>query len=203
MGLAMPQDGSQMQSVQYSVGSPYPNYPQRFMNTGGGVLILRHEHGTINVLLNLNGISKYEADAFRTGRLSYGLFIEDGVCFFLLAIQGVMYSDCSLNMLTELEHRGADCCKHFIEGKSNTCVIFLVDSHTGIVRGIRAIGLYDETLRMMRKVAENQLRDFKTSGECDKAITVVQDKYTVNEMIAHTTMITLIDSQRLGGTTWL
>jgi hypothetical protein len=109
---------------------------------------LRYSNGTFVMQINFASPSKREIECFDSGAIHIGLYIEDGVTFFLMKIAGIMgWCDqaFSIRLLDESDQGLPE------DGVYYSPIHFiLVDANTGIVKSLRVVTMSPPFVNIFR-----------------------------------------------------
>lgn len=123
-----------------------------------GTLVHMTSNGPI-IFIMFNGISRSEEDAFNNGQIDMSYTYLDSILFFNLRIEDVMaWSDIPFSIRIEKQIE-LDFTSIFGQKQGYPVLLVLLDTRTGIVRGLRCIGAGHDFSNGIRKSIEKQMED--------------------------------------------
>lgn len=132
----------------------------------------------VNFIACLADPNPKEIRDFRSGNITYGLFIANAVPFFIFD-----FGNWSLDASTNIFKIQEDYRPQTIEGSGNLSTMYLVDIRTFELKAMRAIGIEHRIMKKYRKTLVDQLERYKESLEVDRAIGGIIRSYTTAEML--------------------
>jgi len=160
---------------KFEVGEPFPVPYHK--NDGMAVAL---DGPTFNLILSMGRITGKEAQAFRKDKLRIGAAVVQHIPFIVVACQGFSF-DAALNILVvSQETRDA-----FLAGEpeANLVTLYLVDNHTDILRGMRALGCSVEFMKTVREAALAQVAAYSSSADVLAKIGEVSAGYSTERLI--------------------
>lgn len=143
---------------------------------------------SFDIICWAGGLNPKEIKEWRKGRLHYGVFIHDGIPFFLVDFPVAHWNfDISINILAEKEH-GRDY-QAFLDGKGNMVNFFLVDARTNILKAMRMIGIEDDIAASIKTACRAQIERYRTSANIGIQLNRLMAIYTTDAMIRATHMV--------------
>ncbi|MCL4722643.1 MAG: hypothetical protein KJZ90_00010 [Rhodocyclaceae bacterium] len=153
-----------------AIGQPFS--PER-MKWDDGRFEYRFFKGNHLLQVCLSSPKQSEIDAFRSGKMNIGLYVERNVIFFLFRIEGCMdWSDQALSIqLVPSTDRELPPLK---PGMRTLLSMVLVDADTGLVAALRAVTFSPQFTRLMNQAQSRQL---DLPFDADEHQAVIADVY--------------------------
>ncbi|MFW5803627.1 MAG: hypothetical protein ACOCWG_00180 [bacterium] len=139
----------------------------------------------INIILNIASPTPQEIKTWSKDPLSYGVFTESDIPFFLIDFGG-WYFDVSVNLLKLTDKNLRDLWLKTIGGRLN---MFLVDAETNELKSMRIIN-FSRTDKI-KQVLKRQTQRYQNDFEVDLEINRINSQYSTKNMIGKTKMIRL------------
>jgi len=170
-----------MTLTTYVVGQPFPE--EKYCPKNQDACRLMINDGLFDIVFSLNRLSQREIQIMRSGNLKYGVFVREEVPFFMVKLtldEGeVMVYEFSLNAhAIKPEYRD-----EWLVDDANAISFFIIESSTGILQGMRMIGIDYEVAREMKRMAARQLIEYKDYKEVDAKINEIQNQYDPEDML--------------------
>lgn len=169
--------------IKYEVNQIFP-----FPHPAPGAEISLSEISTafFDVKSYLHEPTPDEIKDWRRGQLRYGFYFEDNIVFFLLKLE-TFSLDVSINVLKikTPEHR-----EQWLNAEGKLINIFLIDTKSNILRGMRTLSIPMELADRVKDVLETQ-QDYGTAEAVEKKIIEITGRLTTEQMISKTKMFKL------------
>ncbi len=137
-----------------------------------------------------NGLSSLEVKTWRKGKLRYGVFVRDGIPFFILHFPVLDWSlDVSIDILIEKEKNRQYL--EFMAGEGNAVTLYLVDGKTNILKGMRMIGLQPIVADAIKQACALQLEKYPNSAALNVSLQRLLSTYTTPDMMRSGVMVSL------------
>lgn len=131
--------------------------------------------GTLGVHLFYENLLNYEVEAFRLGRIRYGVISFHNAPFFLTEIQGFGDFDCSINIAAESE----DVREEFLSSNANLVTLVLSSFPDCIVQGLRAFAVSEQSMLSLKNTCRQQTDEHAVNAK----IKHVYSMFTTEELI--------------------
>lgn len=168
-----------MSYTSFQVGEKFP-LPIKAQGDGG---LFQYDINGAMFILKLSKVDLIAIEAFRTGKIELGLFVDNDIIFLLYKIDGIINgwgdSPYSVHFHTE-EQR-----PKLIDVKEKTISLYLVDSHLDILLAMRTITLPDTFFDKLIESTKDQLGKPFDKEQYIANIQSVWSKYTSEAMIEH------------------
>jgi hypothetical protein len=166
------------------VGAPYPD--ARYKNTEGAVIANNEQN--FDILIVMQGITEPERKAFAKGKMRYGIFTEGGIPFFLLSFPDAQFTcDAPMNFhKLHTENRA-----EWLQSDANAINVISIEKRNYNVLSIRFCGLEPSVIKEFKASAETQLARYTTKEDVDRAINIILNRFTTEQMIGKAKMYTL------------
>lgn len=161
-------------------------FPQPNVEPGNERVLLQRNNAFFDVLYYAP-MAAQDAPTWRRGELKFGLSEPTpGVAMVLFEFSPEWQFDVTLNLrkaATEQQQR------NWLDSESNRITLYLIDSSTNVLHGMRMIGVPSAWADELRAVARRQLERFTSVEVIDHAISI-QEAVPLSEMIRTTQMLT-------------
>lgn len=168
-----------MSYTNFQVGEKFP-LPIKAQGDGG---LFQYDINGAMFILKLSKVDLIAIEAFRTGKIELGLFVDNDIIFLLYKIDGIMNgwgdSPYSVHFHTE-EQR-----PKLTDVKEKTINLYLVDSHLDILLAMRTITLPDSFFDKLIESTKDQLAKPFNKDQYIANIQSVWSKYTSEAMFKH------------------
>lgn len=145
---------------------------------------------SFDVICWAGDLNSKEVQAWRRGLLRYGAYVKNAIPFFLLYFPELKWPlDVSINIHAEKE--GGRPFEQYLEGQGNAVNLYLVDAATGLIKGMRMIGLDPVIADAIRLGCANQLQRYPSAAATSMQMEDILSAMTTLEMIGATQMIDL------------
>ncbi len=125
---------------------------------------------------------------FTKSPLKYGVFVAKDIPFFVIDFIGKNWN---FDVSTNIHKVQADKVDDWINSESNVVSMYLCDCNTGILYGMRTIGISQSAANYIRDTLEKQDETYDNANEVDAMINKVMDSYTTNDMMKKAKMYNL------------
>lgn len=173
----------------YEVGERFPSEINMEGLQGGVGATWRISGKSFEIVFLVQSPSVQEIDDFRKGPFKFGVLELANIPIFLMKFDSGLSFELFFNIALERE-AGREL-QDFLYSDANLVTLFLVDSVTFILWGIRALGMPPETIRRLKESCRGQLAKYQNAGEAAAVIQFLMSKYT------HKDLISLADLRRL------
>lgn len=168
-----------MSYTSFQVGEKFP-LPIKAQGDGG---IFQYDINGAMFILKLSRVDLIAIEAFRTGKIELGLFVENDIIFLLYKIDGIINgwgdSPYSAHFHTEDQQ------PKLIDVKEKTISLYLVDSHLDILLAMRTITLPDAFFDKLIESTKNQLAKPFNKNIYIANVQAVWGNYTSDAMFEH------------------
>lgn len=168
-----------MSYTSFQVGEKFP-LPIKAQGDGG---LFQYDINGAMFILKLSKVDLIAIEAFRTGKIELGLFVDNDIIFLLYKIDGIINgwgdSPYSVHFHTE-EQR-----PKLTDVKEKTISLYLVDSHLDILLAMRTITLPDAFFDKLIESTKDQLLKPFNKDQYIANIQSVWSKYTSEAMFEH------------------
>lgn len=171
--------------IKYEVGKPF-NTPCPI--PGGDFGLTRVLTSGFDIIVYLNKPSVNEKREFRQGVLRFGIYDAGDVPFFLLQF-AVIDMDATLNLFKakiETPKRSS-----WINNLGNALTLYLVDSQTNILHGIRLIGIEPADVEKLKAILHRQNENYSSVNDVDVAI-MRAEQLSLREMMKQTKLTAFV-----------
>lgn len=133
------------------------------------------------LIMFFNNPSSMEIQSVRKGDLEFKLCVMDGVIFILYKFDGMQWMDAPYNvhLSPEFDLEG------IAQGKGFGLNIFLVDADTGILEGMRYVGLSAEFSRRLKTSIQKQAALPFDKIAYHQSINRIYGNYSTNDLIKY------------------
>lgn len=176
-----------MYTVNLTRGTPWP-----FPLSGEDGMCPIVSGASLSFLCCMRNIRSQESSDFRHGEVSYGVANIEHIPFIVWEFKGFSF-DCYLNMLKESQETR----DVFLAGEptANLIDLYLVDLKTGILEGIRAIGVKQEFMQQAKNACFEQLAAYKSPEEIAAAANMIIGRCSTKELAAKTEMFMVREAE--------
>jgi len=162
--------------IALTIGEPYPLlYPQQ----DGVATIL--EGSSVNFRMCLANLCQEEIKAFTEGQLITGVYVEESIPFFVFQIDAVIEFASFLNIL--LENQATRDAFLAGEPKANMIRLDLIDHQTGVLHGVRLIGVPVEFMTIVKAALFNQLTKYKEAQSLTSKGLAIEARTSIEKMM--------------------
>lgn len=167
---------------KYEVGQPFPDALGH--QEGGYIRTLNN--GSFDVVNVLSNLKAKEVREFKQGILRIGFYIENSIPFFVVQNKEIEF-DCPYNALKI----GEDFEKWF-EQDSNIITMYLIESTTKILKGIRLISIELDEMKKMKNAMKLQRDEYSSVQEVEIEIDRIYNRYSLFEIIKKTKLTAFV-----------
>ncbi|WP_165044924.1 hypothetical protein [Dysgonomonas sp. ZJ709] len=121
--------------LQLEVGKIFPI--EKYRNIGEKTFAILNEN-FFDTLLSIGDPSKKEIQAFNRGKLTIHLFVIKHVAFIIFDIKGLFTFDFTIDINKIKDELAID---QWLNSPANSTSLYLVNADTGILLGLRVLGL--------------------------------------------------------------
>ena len=134
------------------------------------------------VELNCSFAAENEIMAVKEGQLQFGMFTKENVIFILAKFGNMPWMDAPFHVGLA---RGLTCLQDVEQGTGYGCTIILADSHTGVIKALRYVGLSTEfSKRLKYNIEEQQEAGFDETTYYAKLAHIMRN-YTTKDMVRY------------------
>lgn len=171
--------------VNLAVGEPY-QMPYRLEDGMTPVLY----GASLTFVVTLRDVNDQEAKAFCAGNLEYGLFVDADIPIMLCNFRGCAEFDAYIN--THLEPKESQ--NAFLRGdpESNLLQFYLVDTKSGLLRGIRGIGAPKTMIPDLKEACIRRLSSYPSASAVKAAADSITAKYSIKQLMARTSIFKVV-----------
>jgi hypothetical protein len=151
----------------------------------------------INALLNdsffdivciTNDLTTDEKRMWNKGEISVFLFEKDHIPYICVNFDNKWSVDVNINILTEDEKKGEQFTEKWLNSQDNMINLYLVESTTGILEGMRTIAIPFDMGEKIRDICELQTEHYNNSEEVHEKIIMTNALIPTREMIKNSSM---------------
>lgn len=141
------------------VGKPFPDL--RYIRTEGGVI--RPLDAGFDFLAVVADLTASEIKSFKAGQATVALYTEAAIPFWIFEA-GSLSVDATTNVFKIApENREA-----WLQAEYNLVRFILIEQRTGVVKGMRALGLKPEMVKAYQECCAEQQEKYQSSAEVQK-----------------------------------
>lgn len=173
--------------IELKIDGPFPLKNPNGLNDG----IFANINGeSFDVVCWAGGLNPKERKIWRRGSLRYGVYIKDHIPFFLVDFPEINWSmDVSINIWAEVaRRRDVD---SFLFGMGNAVNLYLIDTKTNTIKGMRLIGIMQNAARLIKDACKKQLVDYPSAISVDAVLEKFLRESTTEGMMRNCEMISL------------
>lgn len=167
-----------MQPIHFQVGKPFPLPEYRALCQGieQGLPILTET--CFNALLFLN-VEGNDLTKFQENEIAYGIVAIQSTPLLLIRVNGLIMIDSFLNFQ---KFPTAWKQQTWLESDANLVTLFAIHARTGILEGMRIIGVAPDFMRRLKFYAQQQIDQGYSSEEIDAMGNQIQSQFTPHEI---------------------
>lgn len=167
-----------MAYIEFRVGDKFP-LPIRAQGDGG---IFQYDENGAMFILKLSKVDLIAIEAFKSGKIELGLFMERNIIFLLYKIEGIFgdWADCPYTIHFHEPERRPD----FTKAADRTLSLYLVDSRLDVLLAMRAEQMSDAFYSALAAMAKAQLEEPFERGAYTADVEAVWRAHTSREMAA-------------------
>jgi len=168
-----------MSYTSFQVGEKFP-LPIKAQGDGG---IFQYDINGAMFILKLSKVDLIAIEAFRTGKIELGLFVENDIIFLLYKIDGIIngWGDSPYSVHFHTEEQ----LPKLTDVKEKTISLFLVDSRLDILLAMRTITLPDAFFDKLVESTKTQLAKPFDKDKYIANIQTVWNTYSSDAMFEH------------------
>jgi len=156
----------------YTVGQLFPH--EEYC-TGREMNVAIPTEGFFHILMSLKNIARKEKKLFTTGTITASLFAQRDIPFLIVDFGGGFSIDISFD-ISRFDDKTR---KLWLASETNAIAIFLVEATTGILEGIRLIGV--GFAPQLREICARQ----KGQTGIEQRVRLIHSAFTTRDMIRH------------------
>lgn len=168
-----------MSYTSFQVGEKFP-LPIKAQGDGG---LFQYDINGAMFILKLSKVDLIAIEAFRTGKIELGLFVDNDIIFLLYKIDGIIngWGDSPYSVHFHAEEQ----LPKLTDVKEKAISLYLVDSHLDILLAMRTITLPDAFFDKLIESTKDQLTKPFNKDQYIANIQSVWSKYTSEAMFEH------------------
>ncbi|MFX1705091.1 hypothetical protein PV783_14105 [Chitinophaga sp. CC14] len=158
------------------MGAPIPR--DKYAGQTGGFIDVS-EIGGIEVIVIFDNVNEAEITFWQNMEIEYGLFVEDGIPFFVGLFAGSIYLESPFNI------RGVSSVstEEWISNLNEQGTVFLVDNELFELKMIRMFKIEANFISRLKDALSKQMDLYLTAREIKNKIDLIQAKYPTSKTI--------------------
>jgi hypothetical protein len=164
----------------YKVGEVFPDKQYMGMEGCG----IRFTKVSFDVLFSAANIVPAEVKEWTTGKLTYGLYIDQLIPFFILKLGDNYLSDCSFNILLMDPIRAEE---WLGQGKPEVNILML-EKNSYLLKAIRSFDVDAEFMKLLKTTLRKQTNQFISHEMIERKIITIQNRLNPEKMFKNCTL---------------